>query len=77
MNMRIVHLLFNYVKVLQLYQLDAIILSTLATIRQTGLQAGMICIFDYRFAMLPQLKSFMKVCSGCFLEYSYLLLLLF
>jgi hypothetical protein len=46
--------------VLQLYQLDAIIKTTLAALRQTGLQAGMVCIFDYRFALLPLLKSFMK-----------------
>jgi hypothetical protein len=51
-------------QVLQLLLLDAIILSTVAAIRQTGLQAGMVCLFDYRFVMVPQLKSFMKVCIG-------------
>ena len=44
---------------LQLYQLDAIIKTTLAALGQTGLQAGMVCIFDYRFALLLQLKSSM------------------
>ncbi|KAE8037190.1 hypothetical protein FH972_009800 [Carpinus fangiana] len=28
--------------------------------QETGLQAGMVCIFDYRFALLLLLKSFMK-----------------
>ncbi|XP_059430915.1 uncharacterized protein LOC132164421 [Corylus avellana] len=44
----------------ELYQLDAIIAATLSALEQTGLQAGMVTMFDYRFALVPQLKSFMK-----------------
>jgi hypothetical protein len=54
--------------VLQLYQLDAIIVATLAAMGQTRLKAGMVTTFDYRFALVPQLKSFMKVCIGVFLN---------
>jgi hypothetical protein len=57
-------------QVLQLYQLDAIILSTLAAMQQTGQPAGMVSTFDYRFVMVPLLKSFMKVCFN--LMFSFL-----
>ncbi|XP_059430210.1 uncharacterized protein LOC132163845 [Corylus avellana] len=40
----------------ELCKLDAIIMTTLASMRQTML----VSMFDYRFVMLPQLKSFMK-----------------
>ncbi|XP_059460236.1 uncharacterized protein LOC132189511 [Corylus avellana] len=44
----------------KLYQLDVIIAATCAAMGQTGLKARMITMFDYRFALVPQLKSFMK-----------------
>ena len=53
---------------LQLNQLDAIIAATLAAMGQTRLKAGMVTTFDYRFALVPLLKSFMKVRIGVLLN---------
>ncbi|XP_059430163.1 uncharacterized protein LOC132163809 [Corylus avellana] len=46
-----------------LYQIDAIILSTLAAMRRQIRQpAGTACVFDYQFVVVPMLRSFIKAC---------------
>ncbi|XP_059460233.1 uncharacterized protein LOC132189507 [Corylus avellana] len=44
----------------EIYQLDVIIAATRAAMEQTALKTGVVTKFDYRFALVPQLKSFMK-----------------
>jgi hypothetical protein len=56
---------------LQLYKVDALILVTNASMRQTGLTLEMVSACDYRSILVPLLKSLMQVCivfSSCSLN---------
>jgi hypothetical protein len=50
--------------VLQLYTVDAIIMTNDAAVRQTGLKLEIVTVRDYRSIMVPLLKSLMQVCIG-------------